>query len=267
VESRSTKLAVLFCVVLVLGVLFSGSASAHHKSGHSRGGGNAASDHDGDADSDPGTHYTEDNDGNDGGTPNNQPDAGDNAHPSGKDKSVEHGNSGNQGNSESDPDDDGRGPDRSNGGPDKPNGSGGRDLADQDGNNGCGNDDDFEDDNEGWCGKPESPGPNEENPPGGNPNPPPDVDSEDSRMDVKVSVDAFITDAVLGSVVERSPSAEVDAVLLRDRAASAAPGDTSPEAISGAPLPFTGGSLGEVFIGALAAIAAGLVILRFRRSH
>ncbi|MDQ4096230.1 MAG: hypothetical protein M3174_08510, partial [Actinomycetota bacterium] len=78
---------------------------------------------------------------------------GDNAHPSGKDKSVEHGNSGNQGNSSSDPDDDGNGPDRSNGGPDKPNGSGGVDLADQDGNNGCGNDDDFEDDNEGWCGK------------------------------------------------------------------------------------------------------------------
>ncbi|HWC13374.1 MAG TPA: hypothetical protein VG929_02120 [Actinomycetota bacterium] len=111
------------------------------------------SDNDGD-DSTSGTSYTEDNDTNDGGTSNNVSDDGDNAHPSGKDRSVESGGSGNQGKAKSDPDDDGRGPDRSNGGPDKPNGSGGTDKADQDGNNGCGNDDDFEDDNEGWCGKP-----------------------------------------------------------------------------------------------------------------
>ncbi|MEA2451950.1 MAG: hypothetical protein QOG04_660 [Actinomycetota bacterium] len=104
------------------------------------------SDHDGDADSDSGTGYTEDNDTNDGGTPNNQADEGDNKHPSGKDRSVENGKSGNQGKSESDPDGD------ENGGKDKPNGSGGEDLADQDGNNGCGNDDDFEDDNNGNCG-------------------------------------------------------------------------------------------------------------------
>ena len=67
------------------------------------------------------------------------------------DRSVENGGSGNQGNAQSDPDDDGNGPDRSNGGADKPGGPGGDDLADQDGNNGCGNDDDFEDDNEGHC--------------------------------------------------------------------------------------------------------------------
>ena len=94
---------------------------------------------------------TEDTDTNDGGTPNNVVDDGDNAHPSGKDRSVENGGSGNQGWAQSDPDDDGRGPDRTNGGADKPDGPGGDDLADQDGNNGCGNDDDFEDDNEGWC--------------------------------------------------------------------------------------------------------------------
>ena len=105
------------------------------------------------------TEVTEDNDTNDNDTPNNVVDDGDNRHPSGKDKSVEHGNSGNQGRSTSDPDDDGRGPDRSNGGADKPDGPGGVDLADQDGNNGCGNDDDFEDDNEGWCGKPPRPAP------------------------------------------------------------------------------------------------------------
>ena len=111
------------------------------------------SDRDGDADSDASTSYTEDTDTNDGGTANNVADDGDNAHPSGRDRSVENGRAANQGRSESDPDDDGRGPDRSNGGPDKPNGTGGEDLADQDGNNGCGNDDDFEDDNEGWCGR------------------------------------------------------------------------------------------------------------------
>lgn len=79
----------------------------------------------------------------------------DNRHPSGKDRHCESGNSGGatiQGTAESDPDDNGRGPDRSNGGADKPNGAGGLDHADQDSNNGCGNDDDFEDDNEGWCG-------------------------------------------------------------------------------------------------------------------
>jgi hypothetical protein len=107
-------------------------------------------DRDGDADSDSGTQYDEDNDTNDGGTDNNVADDGDNAHPSGKDRSVEHGNAAknpNQGKSESDPDGD------ENGGRDKANGSGGDDLADQDGNNGCGNDDDFEDDNNGNCGK------------------------------------------------------------------------------------------------------------------
>src|SRR4051794_37336341 len=102
---------------------------------------------------DPSASVTEDTDTNDGGTPNNVADSGDNQHPSGKDRSVEHGGSGNQGNTSADPDDDGHGPDRSNGGPDVPGGSGGVDKADQDRNNGCGNDDDFEDDNEGWCGR------------------------------------------------------------------------------------------------------------------
>jgi hypothetical protein len=108
-------------------LLATAPAGAHHKSGHD-GGGKAKAEKDRDA-----------------------------AHPSGKDRSVEPGGSGTQGRSESDPDDDGHGPDRSNGGPDKPGGSGGVDLSDQDGNNGCGNDDDFEDDNEGWCGKPPKP--------------------------------------------------------------------------------------------------------------
>ena len=102
---------------------------------------------------------TEDNDTIDEGTaeggepvPNNVADSGDNMHPSGNDRSVEPGGSGNQGNSTSEPDQDGHGPERDNGGLDKPGGPGGADTSDQDGNNGCGNDDDFEDDNEGLCG-------------------------------------------------------------------------------------------------------------------
>ena len=87
---------------------------------------------------------TEDNDAD--GVPNNVSDSGDNRHPSGKDRSVEQGHSGNQGRAGSDPDG------NRNGGADKPGGPGGVDKHDQDGNNGCGNDDDFEDDNNGNCG-------------------------------------------------------------------------------------------------------------------
>ena len=104
----------------------------------------APRDHDGDADSDANTAYEDDH---------TTADDGDNAHPSGKDRSVENGGSGNQGKAESNPDDS-KGPMRYEGakGDDKPAGPGGTDLADQDGNNGCGNDDDFNDDNNGRCG-------------------------------------------------------------------------------------------------------------------
>ena len=150
--TRKSNGSIVFSLLAALMAVFLMAAPA--LAGGGKGGeAKASSDHDGDADNDSGTAYTEDDDTNDGEA-NNVEDDDDNAHPSGKDRSTENGGSGNQGNSESDPDDDGRGPDRSNGGPDKPNGSGGVDLADQDGNNGCGNDDDFEDDNEGWCGKP-----------------------------------------------------------------------------------------------------------------
>jgi hypothetical protein len=142
-------------------------AAASHGSSASHA--SSKSDHDGDADSNPSTTYTENNDTNDGGTPNNVSDAGDNAHPSGKDRSVENGGSGNQGKSESTPDQNGKGPERDYQGTDKPNGSGGPDKADQDGNNGCGNDDDFNDDNEGWCGhKPKNDNGGVVTPPGDN---------------------------------------------------------------------------------------------------
>ena len=182
---RTSSITIFAAILAALLAIWAPAALAHHKDDHAQGGqestettedtkGNdrksgyednssepqetnhgAGSDHDGDADSDGGTTYTEDNDTNDGNTPNNVEDSGDNRHPSGKDRSVENGGSGNQGKSESNPDDS-KGPMRYEGvqGDDKPNGPGGTDLADQDGNNGCGNDDDFDDDNNGWCGKP-----------------------------------------------------------------------------------------------------------------
>ena len=76
---------------------------------------------------------------------------GESAHPSGKDRCVEEGQSATQGDAQADPDDNGNPPERSNGGADEPGGEGGVNPADQDGNNGCGNDQDFEDDNEGLC--------------------------------------------------------------------------------------------------------------------
>ena len=83
-------------------------------------------------------------------------DCGTSQHPSGNDRCVEAGSSGTQGDAQSDPDDDTRGPERTNGGVDEPEGPGGLNQQDQDGNNGCGNDQDFEDDNEGLCdGEPE----------------------------------------------------------------------------------------------------------------
>lgn len=133
-------------VALVTGL---GPASADDGNGNGRGNGPGS---ERGRDREESAAVTEDTDTNDGGTPDDVADDGDNAHPSGRDRSVEDGD-GTQGRSSSDPDDDGRGPDRSNGGADKPDGPGGVDPADQDGNNGCGNDDDFEDDNEGWCGR------------------------------------------------------------------------------------------------------------------
>jgi hypothetical protein len=150
VKLRKTTLTAAAAISLLVGLFLAVPASAHHKPDHVNGGAAAASDKDGDADSNPGTAFTEDNDSD--GVANNISDSGDNAHPSGKDRSVEHGNSGNQGKSESTPDQNGKGPERDNGGTDKPNGPGGADIFDQDGNNGCGNDDDFDDDNEGKCG-------------------------------------------------------------------------------------------------------------------
>ena len=117
-----------------------------------------------------GSATTEQNDANDpyGNCPESAPEPS--QHPSDKDRYCESGGSGNQGNSQSHPDDT-NGPMRSEGQagePDKPGGetnNGGEYQWDQDGNNGCGNDQDFDDDNNGWCGKPQTAGNTTENTP------------------------------------------------------------------------------------------------------
>jgi hypothetical protein len=261
-------LAAVFALLLAVAV----PALAHHKEDHSQGNaasqedsaendkGNSGKDNDGDADDDPNTAYTEDDDTNDGGTPNNVPDDGDNAHPSGKDRSVENGGSGNQGKSESDPDDDGRGPDRSNGGPDKPNGSGGVDKADQDGNNGCGNDDDFEDDNEGWCGRKPKPA---------KPAPVAPCDKDATMPGTQPCTTVEAPD-VKPNVVTRPGRPKTPAVVLGERLERGdEPGSTvaarGPETQPlGGVLPFTGASI-LVYLGAgLALTGTGIIAARRR---
>ncbi len=237
-----------------------------------QGGASRQRDHDGDADADGSTTITEDTDTND---PDKEDvaDDGDNLHPSGKDRSVEHGNSAanpNQGKAESDPDDDGRGPDRTNGGPDKPGGSGGLDLADQDGNNGCGNDDDFEDDNEGLCG---SKRPDEAR-----------RATETCPIDTSMTNDAVCGDEVAATVEEaverdgeivgssrqaakarRDGGSGVLGVRMARAAGRAVVGAVrSADAVLGAALPFTGGVLTAYVAIGLGAIVTGSLITRRR---
>ena len=251
----------VLAIVFALGLVLLGPAAlAHHKQGHTNGGGNSASAKKSQGGGKSADLPNEDTDTNDGGTDNNIVDGGDNMHPSGKDKSVEHGGSGNQGKSPSDPDGD------SNGGADKPDQPGGVDLADQDGNNGCGNDDDFEDDNNGNCGGPEKQKKR------------PHVGEEEEERE-KVAGDNEVTlrlpdhakkskDEVLGLVARRPVARKVIRTTERvedrveDRVLARAATTTQ---ASAATLPFTGGDLAGFVaagIGMLVAGAASLGITR-----
>ena len=226
---------------------------------------------------------TEDDDTNDDAG-NNEPDDGDNRHPSGKDRSVESGGSGNQGAAAHDPDDDGNGPDRSNGGLDQP-GDGDLDeqwdLEDQDGNNGCGNDDDFEDDNEGLCGKPTAPPAVDE------------VDDEDEvvadveddtdEVDVEVESDDDDDDQVRSSTVRRTPVAAITSTPATPLAltaevlsngltapAAAPAAEVQAAAATSAPageLPFTGSNGPAAAIAGAFAVAGGWLLTRLGRTR
>jgi hypothetical protein len=245
--SLATALLAAWAVVLAITLIVATPALAHHKEGHEQGSGHSesqAKDNDGDADSTEG-QTTEANDGDADDQTDPNVDEDDNAHPSGKDRSVENGG-GNQGNSESNPDDS-KGPMRFEGslGDDKPGGPGGTDLADQDGNNGCGNDDDFDDDNNGWCGKPEDEVPPP--PPGGGTVDRPSGESNfGSRTDTALPEE----EEVLGLVTHRATpdiaSATADRVL-------------------GGVLPFTGAGITLFFAAGLALVGSGTVLTRFSR--
>ena len=258
--SIASALLAAFSALLAM-LLVATPALAHHNGDHDKGKGQQtqSKDNDGDADNTPG-QTTEDNDAasadQDGKqTPNNVEDDGDNRHPSGKDRSVENGGSGNQGNSESTPDQNGKGPERDYNGTDKPGGSGGVDKNDQDGNNGCGNDDDFEDDNEGWCGKPPK---NDEVPCDADADmegvQPCDVeeepDVEEPDVEVEGAVEADLSDDVLGLRVDKEATRPA-----RDEVAAGTAAQGSNETRGGL-LPFTGAE-GLV---PLLAIAALLVV-------
>lgn len=303
VKTARTRGSALLGALMVLGLLalMAMPALAHHKDDHEQGNGShneenyqqadqqasesSNSDHDGDADSSS-TAYAEDNDTNDGGIENNVADEGDNAHPSGKDRSVENGKSGDQGKSESNPDDS-KGPMRYEGAPgdDKPNGPGGTDLADQDGNNGCGNDDDFDDDNNGWCGrkpkKSEAPAldvaPTVETkvcPTGTDKAGQPMTDEKDCNEDEVLgrtdddepkddvlgrTDDAEPKDDVLGRTDDAEPKDDVLGEFLHRAIPQVA---AAPAATLGEVLPFTGGAILVYVFAALGLIAAGTVALR-----
>ncbi len=245
--------------MIVSVVLIPVAASAHHQDDHLNGKGQSSSsttpvptagtgDHDGDADLDPVTTL-EDSHEEEVGVQDNQ-------HPSGKDRSAEPGGSGNQGKSESDPDDNvgpmrnecGQSPalDPRGGCTDKPGGSGGMDLQDQDGNNGCGNDDDFDDDNNGHCGgkvagvppAPPKPPPSPQQPPKENPPPgnlPPGQKPPGEVPQAKPPIVKPAPPENPGEVprVERKRIVKEEPPVLTSR---------QPAPVPAAPLPFTGSS-------------------------
>ncbi len=321
--SKKFSLYGVFAAIFALCLMVASPALAHHDPEHEQGGGSEqtasengsentpgndrkegyednssepqepnhgkGSDHDGDADSDSGTAQEDGHE-----TTNDSP----NAHPSGNDKDGEAGGSGNQGNAESDPDDDGRGPDRSNGGPDKPGGSGGTDLDDQDGNNGCGNDDDFEDDNEGLCGGPDRTKPKAitktcpdgsqmpangqcEEVAGGvitHPGQPTCPDGsimsaggncgenvpcpEGTVMDASgncLEVNPSIPEQVLGEEISKDKARPDGPSVL---GVKLSPALNEPVEVAGAVLPFTGGDMLVFLVLALALFASGVLIMR-----
>jgi hypothetical protein len=228
--------------IFVLGA--SASVLAHHNSGHA--GGPPASS---------GTEVTEDNDSD--GVPNAPDPAGDadNRHPSGKDKHVEAGGSGNQGNTASEPDGNGSGPERDVNGVDQPGGPGGWDVLDQDGNNGCGNDDDFEDDNEGWCGKPPTPPTTETTPPPTTETTPPPTTKTTPPTTTETTPPA----AVLGEQV-RGGGGAGGAGVLGEAVAAAGEGAVGAVAAGGA-LAFTGFEAWPLALLAVGLAIPGLILV------
>ena len=288
-ETRRLTLSVAVLTVVsaifALMVLTIVPAYAHHKDGHDNGGGKnesteQTSDHDGDADSDESTTMEDSHADEPDATPS------DNQHPSGKDRSGESGGSGNQGKSESNPDDS-KGPMRYEGGlgDDKPGGPGGEDLADQDGNNGCGNDDDFDDDNNGHCGKPAEKTKPVKTCPAGSDNAGQVMnDIKDCNEDEVIAeviegpcdADGNMANGVQACDSAIQPSRPKNEVLADVITNPGTPEVDSPETqvaaerastLPAAVLPFTGGSVLPLLAVALGLIATGAMIARARKTE
>ena len=246
---RTGSLLVLLAVIALLAFTVA-PAFAHHKDGHANGGGSESASQDDDG-------IPDDND--------------DNQHPSGKDRETNDGPTDDEqgGTQTSNPDNDGRGPERNScegtsedrvgGCADKPGGTGGVDDADQDWNNGCGNDDDFEDDNEGWCGGKPKPTPS--------PTPVTQVggvveevcDKDESMPGIQPCVKkGGDKDEVLGKLIRKSQPTGV----LGSRVAAAAPAARAAAGVAGAVLPFTGlGAIPFLLVG-LGLVATGWLVVR-----
>jgi hypothetical protein len=177
--------------------------------------------------------------------------------------SAEHGKSGVQGKSESDPDDDGHGPDRSNGGADKPGGPGEEDVTDQDGNNGCGNDADFEDDNEGWCGRnPKAGGAvgagretNEIGVPG---------EESGAIEDTGADKDDAASGAVGNVTGPTTPASVLDTRVANPSGATDVAAGSAQRSAGASVLPFTGANMVFFVVLAAASMLGGAIALRAR---
>ena len=275
-SKRASFVAVLILALAAL-LAWSMPAFAHHKDGHEQGGRPAAEE---EADASSTEDSSKTNENSDDATDDDD----DNRHPSGKDRETNNGPTDDVqgGDQTSNPDNDGRGPERSScdntsadtvgGCADKPGGTGGVDQEDQDWNNGCGNDDDFEDDNEGWCGKPPADttvlgGTQQELCPAGTAR----AGMAPGKQGCGTTVSAD-DDNVLGEVITK-PEVQVREANPADDVLgtrfTAAPRVAAAAEVAAAPagvLPFTGtGMIPFLFIG-LAMIASGVLVARRGRA-
>lgn len=245
------KILTAWAAVLAIAILTALPASAHHKDGHEQGQGKKAASEE----------VTEDNDFD--GQPNSYS-GGESQHPSGKDRHIEPGGSGNQGKSPSHPDDS-KGPQRfeEEQGADKPQSTtngGGTNVYDQDGNNGCGNDQDFDDDNNGWCGRnPKKGGVSQTKPKDEVKANPPIVVTE-PKLDVLPTLPTLPApeDEVAGELLTQPalPSAAVQASSVEAPAARAS--------VAGAVLPFTGAGITTFLLMGLGLVTLGGALLKLR---
>jgi hypothetical protein len=190
------------------------------------------------------------------------------------DATAQGGSSGVQGNSESEPDENGSGPERDSDtgdGLDKIEGTGGDhpgDIDDQDDNNGCGNDQDFEDDNEGLCLRQEgAPGRQaEEAAVAAEEEEEEAAEEEQAEEETAAAVDVAMVQRqpeVLGEILERGP-AGVTAQPAPQVLAETAERQPQPAAAASSRQLAATGMGGWLVLAAALAILLGITLVRLR---